>query len=108
MEALNSYVERISSKIEVGAGVKTIKIIRSIDSTNIRLSKTIVPDQFVEMLLAGNERKKYRFEFCQTQPGYIHLILKNQPLLNEGQGILFFFFRELLQYIDNKQLSKKK
>lgn len=89
---------------------RPIMIIKSIRSTRVRVPKKIIPDSFIQEVFEANSTKKFHFEFCQKDPRYIHIILSEKPLIIEGQGILFYFFRELLQYLDaeknNRRLKK--
>jgi len=98
--ALEEYAQKACDLIGTTKEIIPIRILKSIRSTRIRIPRSIVPDEFVQMVLAENETKKYRIEFCQSHKDYIQIILHGKPLIEEGQGILFYFFRELLQHLE--------
>jgi len=98
--ALEEYTQKACDLTGAIKEIIPIRILRSIRSTQIRIPRSIVPDEFVQMVLAENENKKYKIEFCQNHKDYIQIILHGKPLIEEGQGILFYFFRELLQHLD--------
>ena len=106
--ALSEYAYKACDLRGLDAGTIPIRILRSIRSTSIRIPRIIVPDEFVQMVLAENETKKYRIEFCQNHKDYIQVILHGKPLIEEGQGILFFFFRELLQHLEKMPKAARK
>jgi len=102
-EAVSTYVAEICGRLHTEHG--NWRIMDSIRTTRIRIPHKFVPENFRKMILDNNGIKKYRIEFCQSHPDYVEVIIKNKPLIAEGQVILLYFFRELLQFL-NKRPSK--
>ena len=98
--ALEEYITQASNLVGMTNDTAPIRIIKSVRSTRVRIPRNIMPDEFIQMVLSENENKKYRIEFCQSRVNHIEIILHNKSLLEEGQGILLFFFRELLQHLN--------
>lgn len=107
--ALEDYVLRAMILLGLdGKDKAKIRIMNALRYTRVRLPRDIVPNKFMELALAENENKKYRIEFCLNHKDYIQIILLGKPLIEEGQGILLFFLRELLQFLAKRPKRAKK
>jgi hypothetical protein len=101
LTALEEYTQCVSEKLRIEEEIEPTKILRSIKGTSIRISKELLPDEFIHLVLAENDKKKYRIEFCQNCTQYVYIIL-HKPLIEEGQSILFFVFMKLIRFLDKK------
>lgn len=99
--ALQDYIIKIAEILKVQPG--KIRILESVESTRIRVPKEILPQEFIDLALEENDNKRYQFKFHQDRAHFIQIILEGKPLITDGQGRLLYFFRELLQYLENKK-----
>jgi hypothetical protein len=101
LTALEEYTQCVSDKLKVKHELSPVRILKSVMMTHIRVPKNILPDEFIQLVLAENDRKKYQIEFCQNSKDYVYIILRDKPLTSEGQSILFFIFMKLIRHLDN-------
>ncbi|HEX8974847.1 MAG TPA: hypothetical protein VF817_05215 [Patescibacteria group bacterium] len=101
--ALDSYAKFIAEHMEIE--LSTVRIVSFVDSTHILVHKSMVPTEFIEETDRRNGKKKF-FYHVEFSGKYVSVKIPGKPLITEGQGILLFFFRELLQFLDKKAHKK--
>ena len=92
-----------------GAEKTKLQIIKAEKSSHIRIDKNLIPTDFIEEILLRNEEKNrfhYAINFCRSDSRMVDVIIPSKTLLLDGFGIMCFFFRELLQYWERKNIIK--